>query len=300
MERVLIVAEGLQDAATLAKLAGDAPFAALAVGNPELAGTLATAAGAVSWIETAGCETQDFPDAMAAAIASLEPDVVLGVARAATRTAFGKAAASMGAAIASNVVAFSISDGDCAIVRSVYDDFVEQSTARGTVFLLVNPLDVQSAPLEAKHAPVPVAQVEAQAAPFARTVARQEVPVSRAETAQRVVGVGLGASSEEGFRAAQGLAEALGAELGGSMNMVENTALMQGERYIGLSGMRIAPKLYVALGISGAAQHLVGIRNAETVVVVNSDPKARFFDHADYGIVGRVEDVAPAIARALE
>lgn len=74
---------------------------------------------------------------------------------------------------------------------------------------------------------------------------------------------------------------------------------MPEERCIGISGVSIAPKLYVALGASGTAQHLAGLRNAGTIVVVNNDPKAKFFDHADYGIVGTVKEVAPAIARAL-
>ena len=74
---------------------------------------------------------------------------------------------------------------------------------------------------------------------------------------------------------------------------------MPGKRYIGLSGMTIAPKLYMACGINGAYQHLVGVRNAGCTVVINKDAKAKFFDHVDYGIVGSLEEVAPALVRAL-
>jgi electron transfer flavoprotein alpha subunit len=131
-------------------------------------------------------------------------------------------------------------------------------------------------------------------APFQE--ARQAVDLGQAE---RIVAVGRGIKSQENLPLAEKLAKAMGAELAASRPICDNGWLPM-ERQIGSSGQTVAPKLYVALGISGAIQHLVGMKGSRTVVAINKDADAPIFEVADYGIVGDLFELAPAIAAELE
>jgi electron transfer flavoprotein alpha subunit len=118
-------------------------------------------------------------------------------------------------------------------------------------------------------------------------------------SAQLIVGVGRGIKDPANIPLAQELATALGAELGASRPICDN-GWLPAERQIGSSGQAIAPKLYLALGISGAIQHLVGIKGSQYIVAVNKDPGAPIFEVADYGIVGDLMEVVPALIEAVK
>jgi electron transfer flavoprotein alpha subunit len=118
-------------------------------------------------------------------------------------------------------------------------------------------------------------------------------------SAQMIVGVGRGIKDAANLPLAQELATALGAELGASRPICDNGWLPM-ERQIGSSGQTISPKLYIALGISGAIQHLVGIKGSQCVVAINKDPDAPIFEAADYGIVGDLMEVVPALTEAVK
>ena len=131
-------------------------------------------------------------------------------------------------------------------------------------------------------------------APFQE--AKQAVDLSQAA---RIVAVGRGIKSEERLPIAQALAEAMGAELAASRPICDSGWLPM-ERQIGSSGQTIAPRLYVALGISGAIQHLVGMKGSRTIVAINKDADAPIFEVADYGLVGDLFEIVPAIVAELE
>ena len=131
-------------------------------------------------------------------------------------------------------------------------------------------------------------------APFQEV--RQAVDLGQAE---RIVAVGRGIKSQENLAVAETLARALGAELAASRPICDNGWLPM-ERQIGSSGQTVAPKLYVALGISGAVQHLVGMKGSRTIVAVNKDADAPIFEVADYGVVGDLFEIVPALVKALE
>jgi electron transfer flavoprotein alpha subunit len=126
--------------------------------------------------------------------------------------------------------------------------------------------------------------------------AKAAVDLSQAE---RIVAVGRGIKAAENIPVAEKLAKAFGAELAASRPICDNGWLPM-ERQIGSSGQTVAPKLYVALGISGAIQHLVGMKGARTIVAINKDADAPIFEIADYGIQGDIFEIAPALMAELE
>ena len=118
-------------------------------------------------------------------------------------------------------------------------------------------------------------------------------------SAQLIVGVGRGIKTQENIPLVEELAAALGAELAASRPICDNGWLPL-ERQVGSSGQTVAPKLYLAVGISGAIQHLVGMKASQCIVAINKDPDAPIFEVADYGIVGDLMEVVPALTEAVK
>ena len=131
-------------------------------------------------------------------------------------------------------------------------------------------------------------------APFRE--AKQAVDLSQAD---RIVSIGRGIKSEEHIAIAKELAAALDAEIAASRPICDAGWLPM-ERQVGSSGQTVAPKLYLALGISGAIQHVVGMKGARTIVAINKDPEAPIFEIADYGIAGDLFEIVPAMIAALK
>ncbi|MBC7899684.1 MAG: electron transfer flavoprotein subunit alpha/FixB family protein [Saprospiraceae bacterium] len=116
---------------------------------------------------------------------------------------------------------------------------------------------------------------------------------------QIIVAVGRGIKSQENIALAQQLADALGADLAASRPICDAEWLPI-DRQIGSSGQTVAPKVYIALGISGAIQHIVGMKNANTIIAINKDAEAPIFDIADYGIVGDLFDAVPVMIEEIK
>ena len=131
-------------------------------------------------------------------------------------------------------------------------------------------------------------------APFQE--AKQAVDLTKADV---IVAVGRGIKSKDNLVLAEKLAEALGGDLAASRPICDADWLPI-DRQIGSSGQTVAPKLYVALGISGAIQHLVGMKNSGTIVAINKDPEAPIFDIADYGIAGDFFEAVPVLTEEVK
>ncbi len=137
---------------------------------------------------------------------------------------------------------------------------------------------------------------------FRTKVLRREKTVSEGVTLKNapvVIGGGRGVGSEAGYRVLEELASLLGGAVGGS-RVATNNGWRPHSEQIGLTGNRIAPELYIACGISGAIQHLVGCKGAKRIMVINKDPEAPFFSKADYGVLGDLHQVLPAIMEEVK
>lgn len=270
------------------------------------------AAAAVSGVTTIehellGTYTPDaFVQAMQQVLAQLVPRYVLLPHTYQTRDFAPALAATIDRALVTDVTGIRTFDGAVAFARPMFQgkltaDVAPEGDPPHLVTIQIGAFRADAVSRGAAAAPVSTAQVSLDTATIRQTPeapfqeARQAVDLSQAE---RIVAVGRGIRSEDKLPLAQELAKALGAELAASRPICDNGWLPM-ERQIGSSGQTVAPKLYVALGISGAIQHLVGMKGSRTIVAINKDPEAPIFEVADYGVVGDLFEIGPAIVAEI-
>ena len=247
-----------------------------------------------------------FAAALQEAIAQLSPGYVLLPHTYQTRDFAPKLAGRLSRAIITDVTAIK-KGSEIAFVRPMFQgkltaDVVPQGPAPHFVTFQIGAFRVEQAARGPAAAPVRPLTVHVDSsairqkpeAPFQQ--AKQAVDLSQAE---RIVSVGRGIKEQANIKVAEDLARALGAELAASRPICDAGWLPM-ERQVGSSGQTVAPKLYLALGISGAIQHLVGMKGSHTVVAINKDPEAPIFEIADYGIVGDLFEIVPALIEALK
>ena len=154
-----------------------------------------------------------------------------------------------------------------------------------------------AAPAKITAMPVVLTPASIRAKPGERfREAKQAVDLTQAEI---IVSVGRGIKAPENIELAKKLAEALGGELGASRPICDSGWLPM-DRQIGSSGQTVAPKLYLALGISGAIQHQVGMKGSHTIVAINKDKEAPIFEVATYGVVGDLFEIVPALIEEIK
>ena len=271
---------------------------AAVVGPRAVADTVAASGvDKVIWFGEPGeAPVEAFAIAVADAVAAA-PGIVLGAGGPSERVLLGAAAARLQAPVltgASSVTA----DGDgVAVARSVFGGIADETVAVTGPVVLV--LDGGAVPAASGTAPVE----EVTAAPLGMTVV--ETNVSNVEqvdlgAAPRVVGIGRGLKAQGDLALIEALAGAAKAEVACSRPVAEGLDWLGKDRYIGVSGAHIAPDLYFAIGISGQLQHMVGVRGAKTIVAINTDPNAPVFKEADYGLVGDLYALVPALTEALK
>ena len=236
--------------------------------------------------------------AVADAVAADPPRVVLSGRNPAERVLLGAVAAGLRAAVLTGARSVSLDGERVIVVNAVFGDIADETVAvSGPVALLLDggpvpPAGGGSVPIEeVAVTPLGMKVVETRMSSF------DEVDLS---AAQRVIGVGRGLKAREDLAMIEELAHALRAEIACSRPVAEGLNWMGKDRYIGSSGARIAPQLYVAIGISGQLQHMVGVAGADTIVAINSDPNSAVFNQADYGLVGDLYQLVPAITAALK
>jgi electron transfer flavoprotein alpha subunit len=241
--------------------------------------------------------------AVAAAAAASDPALVLLAASAMGKDLGPAVAARLGCGIISDAVEFSVEGGKLTVRRPVYGGKVRAVAGPATlpVVLSLRPNIFEPASGTGGTAEVVElapdlsgdrirAVVTAIMAPEVRKVDLTEADV--------IVSGGRGMKGPEHFHLVEELAAALGGEVGASRAVVDAGWRPHSEQ-VGQTGKTVSPKLYVACGISGAIQHLAGMSSAKCIVAVNKDPEAPIFKLADYGIVGDVFEVLPALTRAI-
>jgi electron transfer flavoprotein alpha subunit len=119
-------------------------------------------------------------------------------------------------------------------------------------------------------------------------------------TADKLVCVGRGVGKQEDLQLAKDLAAALGAEVGCTRSIAEDYHWLPNETYIGLSGQKVKPSLYISMGVSGQVQHVAGIRDSKVIVAIDTNEDAPIFAAADYGIVGDLYQVVPLLTEAIK
>ncbi|MEB3816769.1 MAG: electron transfer flavoprotein subunit alpha/FixB family protein [Desulfurococcales archaeon] len=129
-----------------------------------------------------------------------------------------------------------------------------------------------------------------------RKIPREEVPIEKAEV---IVSGGKGVGGPEGFKLLERLAQLLGGVVAGSRKAVD-AGWLPPERQVGQTGKTVKPVIYIAVGISGAAQHMFGVREAGVIVAINTDPNAPIFRQADYGVIADYREVIPRLIELLE
>jgi electron transfer flavoprotein alpha subunit len=222
-----------------------------------------------------------------------------------TRDYAPKLATSLGRVLVSDVISYRV-DGDAVVmVRQLFQGKINADVrfeGAGPYFASIQAGAFRADTLESGTAPVEKTTPELKADQL-RTrpleLFRESQRAVDLSAAQMIVSVGRGIREPENIPVVQKLADALGAELAASRPICDNGWLPM-ERQVGSSGQTVAPKLYVAVGISGAIQHLVGMKGSKTIVAINKDPEAPIFEVADYGIVGDLFEVVPALIDALK
>jgi electron transfer flavoprotein alpha subunit len=249
------------------------------------------------------------PDALCVAAAGiideLDPDVVLLPHTYQARDYAPRLAARYRRALISDCTAFRHDGGQTVFVRQVLQGKVNaEVVAEGATPHFVSLQGGTFHAEDLRGGDAPAAETMNVDIDAGNMRVRSEAPVQGAEktvdlsAAEIIVSVGRGIEAADNVDIASKLASALGGELGGSRPVCDAEWLPI-ERQIGSSGQTVAPKLYLALGISGSIQHMMGVKGAQTVIAINKDAHAPIFKVADFGIVGNVLEVVPAILEVL-
>ncbi len=315
MSGILVVAEhdGGTFKPTAAELLGKAVELGAALGVPVHAAVLGDAPaadlgkyGATKVFQAQGdFSTHDtglYVDALDACLAASGADIVLAPASFASKDTLPRLVARHDGVMASDASQVSVQDGTLVARRPIYAGRVEED-----VVLLARPAVITVPPNSfekpnASDGTAEVVTVEVEAKTPTTKVEETLAPETKGiplASADKVVAGGRGLKSKENFdNVIRTLAEVMGAAVGASRAATDAGYAPHAEQ-IGQTGQTVAPNLYIAIGISGAIQHIAGMRGSKVIVAINKDPDAPIFQYATYGIVGDLFEVVPALTEEL-
>lgn len=252
-----------------------------------------------TWVIPAqpGAMFEDYTETIAALVKKEEPRLLLIEPTKRCKLVAGRLAAMIGASVINDVSELT-EDGEAkhmvyggaAIRKEKAATTTAIVTVGSGVFEEVAPVTVEGE-IETLEFVAPAFKIKA--------VSKEQKPKSVADLnkTKRVIGVGRGLAAEADLEMVRGFAKTIEAEVGCTRPIADGEGWMPTETYIGVTGLMISPDIYIALGVSGQIQHVVGINQSKTVIAVNKDKNAPIFKYADYGIVGDMYKVVPALTK---
>ena len=295
-----------EDAGLCAELIGAGKVygsvAAIVVGSAEEAKAAAAFGADVFWLNREDPLLDNYISTISSLLKEERPRLFLVGATTTGKMVAGRVAASLRTVAVSNAKALKQVGDAIEATQMIYSGGAvrTQKANTGTLVALVRPGFAEPAE---KVEPGTVTEVAVQNPPV--RIALKEVKEKPATndgilTAKTVVGVGGAFDTNEQINLARDLADALGGEMGYTRPLIEgNPPVVPNEPYIGVSGIQIKPDLYIAVGISGQTQHVVGVNESKVIVCVNKDGNAPMFRHSDYGIVGDLYEILPVVTKAI-
>lgn len=233
--------------------------------------------------------------------ASGSPALVLVAATRRGRLMAARLAARLNAAVVSDVNGITQNGDTLTVTHSLYGGLAQgtETVTAASVVLIVAAGTFDPAP---EGGVAQIIRAEATPASAVQCQGHHPKPGSTIELsrARRVVGVGRGLKSQADLVMVEALAHALEAEVGCSRPLAEGENWLAHERYIGITGVKLKADIYLAFGISGQIQHMAGASSSRTIVVVNKDKNCPAFQYADYGLVGDIYKVMPALTKLLQ
>jgi len=297
---IVAVSPQVSGLVSAARAAGDRVEAVVA-GERRTADVVArSGVDAVHLLETSGdSPVEAAASAVAGVIAQAGAQVVVAGTDAASKVLAGAVAGALGAEVLTGVAQVGVTADGVNVERGALGGIVEaRETWTSPVVLLA---DAGGAAEPTMDGAVDVVPVEWDALAVT-SVERRVAAVEHANlpSAKRIVAVGRGLKAQEDVALVEALAEAIGAEVACSRPLAEGVDWFAKDRYVGVSGAHVAPELYIAIGISGQLQHMSGVKDAGTVVAINTDKDAPVFAQSDFGVVGDLYTVVPALTAAVK
>ena len=277
---------------------------AVVLGSKDEASAAAQYAGQVLWAgpQAEDSIAEDYAPALAELIKAQLPDLVLIRSTRRGKCIAGRLAVILETSVCSDVGAFEvIGDGSVQLSRMVYGGAAFATTQSNKKFPIAL---VGSGVFESQALSKAGEIIQTPLLPVSRGVIRTgvdkktEVSVDLG-AAKRVVSVGRGVGSKDNIEAVEVFAKLIGGEMACSRPVAEGDHWMPKNRYVGISGLMIKPDIYFACGISGQIQHMVGVNDSRVIVAVNKDKSAPIFKNCDFGIVGDMNKIIPALTAAL-
>ncbi|MEM4590399.1 MAG: electron transfer flavoprotein subunit alpha/FixB family protein [Nitrososphaerota archaeon] len=309
MKKALLIAEDISELSELRAVAAELDAVEVeAMGPEDLQNIPALERFGLTRLYTSTSWSEDPAESLGKMLAELisgsGAELVLGVSRKRLKDVFARAAQILKSPLLTDCLSATWSDGELVVERpTLGGGYVENLVVKKFPTLLaLQQRGRQISDLSGKAPEVVRLEGKFSGVRVPRLISSEAVSRSGVDLAKSriIVSVGRGFKRKEDLKLAEELAKLLGGELACSRPIASDMGWMPEDRHVGLSGKWVSPSLYLAIGISGQVQHMVGVRNSRIIVAVNNDPSAPIHREADYSVVADLYEFIPALVRELK